>query len=452
MPNRMKVPLLYAASLLPKNLIENKEYKDYVKFLAESELWDSTQISEFQNMQLKLLIKHAYENVPYYTEVFNEYGIRVEDIQDTGDLKKLPLINKEIIKNNKDKFIAKNFNFTQLNKISTGGTTSGPMEFFDTHTTVNREMAFFHRIWNNYGYNDQLCLVLRGDAESSEKLYKYNPYKKLISINTRNINDHKMKGIIEIINKYKPPYLQAYPSLIYLLSKYINEHDLSRKIPNFKAIFCSSEKMYDFQRDEIKRAFSTVVIDYYGHSERTALMEYCPICKMYHVIPEYGVIEFLDKSGNSNDVENHLTEIVGTSFNNYAFPLIRYQTFDIATMSGSNYKNKCNKPYVSIKEIDGRSGDFLITKDGKLYSPTILDFAIYYIPNFKEMQLVQHDYEQLEVLIVPSKSYKKDEGNRFVAELQKRIDTKMNIYITLVNQIERPSNQKHRFVVSKIKK
>jgi phenylacetate-CoA ligase len=414
-------------------------------------MWVSCQIEEFQNLQLKLLIKHAYENVPYYTEVFNEYGIRVEDIQSKEELKKLPLIDKEIIKNNKHKFLAKNFNFTQLNKISTGGTTSGPMEFFDTPTTLNREMAFFNRIWNKYGYNDQLCLVLRGDAENSEKLYKYNPYKKIISINTRNFDDHKMKGIIEIINKYKPPYLQAYPSLIYLLSKYINEHGLSRKISNFKAIFCSSEKMYDFQKDEIKRAFSTEVIDYYGHSERTALMEYCPMCKTYHVIPEYGIVEFLDESGNSNDVENQLNEIVGTSFNNFAFPLIRYRTYDMATMAGRDSINKCNKPFVSIKEIEGRSGDFLMTKDGKLYSPTVLDFAIYYIANFKELQLVQHDYDQLEVLIVPSKSYKEDEGNRFVAELQKRIDTNMNIYITLVNQIERPANQKHRFVVSNIK-
>lgn len=95
--------------------------------------------------------------------------------------------------------------------------------------------------------------MLRGDANDSEQLYKYSPYNKVISINTRNLDEEKMKGILNVISKYEPSFIQAYPSLIYLLSKYINGNGLSGKIGVFKAIFCSSEKMYDFQREEIKR-------------------------------------------------------------------------------------------------------------------------------------------------------------------------------------------------------
>lgn len=451
LPYPFKLPLLYMAALIPQKLRESKEYKEYVRFLESSSSWDATKIAEFQNTQLQLLIKHAYENVPFYTQMFNQYGISVKDIRDVGDLKKIPIIDKSVVKENREKFIAKNIDISKIKSINTGGTTSSPMHFYNTDTTNNREAAFFNRIWKKYGYEGQLCLVLRGDANDSEQLYKYSPYNKVISINTRNLDEEKMEGILGVISKYEPSFIQAYPSLIYLLSKYINRNELSGKIGKFKAVFCSSEKMYDFQREEIKKAFNTQVIDYYGHNERLALMEYCPICSRYHVLPEYGIVEFLDNNGYSVNQENEMAEIVGTGFNNYAFPLIRYKTSDIATISGSDCKCKCGKPYVSVKEIDGRSGDFLVTEDGKHYSPTMLEFAIRHVENFRDLQLVQKDYNQLEVLIVPNQYYTEAEGIRFSNELQKRIDTNINIEVRIVNHIDRPLNQKHRFIISNIK-
>lgn len=451
LPYKIKLPLLYTASLIPQNLRQGKEYKEYASFLAGSDSWDSKKIVEFQNLQLRLLIKHAYENVPFYTEVFHDYGIKSEDIKDIRDLKRLPLINKEIVKLNRDKFIAKNFSKNDLKPTHTGGTTSSPMHFFNTDTTNNREIAFFNRIWNKYGYTNQVCLVLRGAAGKEDELYRYDPYQRRIAINTRNLDDSKMEGILKVIEKFNPQYLQAYPSLVYLFARYINDKGISGKIGNFKTIFCSSERMYDFQRKEIKRAFNADVIDYYGHNEGLTLMEYCPQCNLYHVIPEYGITEFVD----SNDVlvsgKGEIAEIVGTGFNNYAFPLIRYKTSDMATISGTDFKGICGKPYLSVQEIDGRSGDFLITKSGKCYSPTVLEFAMDYVENFKDLQLIQSSYDKVEVLIVPTEGYTIKEGNQFINELAKIIDDKINIDIKIVGKIDRPSNQKHRFIISNIK-
>ncbi|MEM5662022.1 hypothetical protein AAHB62_24305 [Bacillus cereus] len=92
-----------------------------------------------------------------------------------------------------------------------------------------------------------------------------------------------------------------------------------------------------------------------------------------------------------------------------------------------------------------------MTEDGKHYSPTMLEFAIRHVENFRDLQLVQKDYNQLEVLIVPNQYYTEAEGIRFSNELQKRIDTNINIEVRIVNHIDRPLNQKHRFIISNIK-
>ncbi|MEM5662020.1 hypothetical protein AAHB62_24295 [Bacillus cereus] len=130
------------AALIPQKLRESKEYKEYVRFLESSSSWDATKIAEFQNTQLQLLIKHAYENVPFYTQMFNQYGISVKDIRDVGDLKKIPIIDKSVVKENREKFIAKNIDISKIKSINTGGTTSSPMHFYNTDTTNNREAAF----------------------------------------------------------------------------------------------------------------------------------------------------------------------------------------------------------------------------------------------------------------------------------------------------------------------
>ncbi len=90
-------------------------------------------------------------------------------------------------------------------------------------------------------------LSVKRSANDSEQLYKYSPYNKVISINTRNLDEEKMEGILGVISNYEPSFIQAYPSLIYLLSKYINRNELSGKIGKFKAVFVPQKKCTIFK-------------------------------------------------------------------------------------------------------------------------------------------------------------------------------------------------------------
>lgn len=443
----IKLILQYGASILPKSILQEKELKKYNSFLQESEHWDKYKVENFVNEQLQLLIEHCYKNVPFYTEMFDEHGIDYKSIKNINDLKKIPVIDKQIVKENHHKFIASNFDVEKLNKMHTGGTTSSPLHFYNTKITNIRETSFYNRIWKKYGYTqNEKCLILRGNTDVDEVLYRYNPLRKWILVNTKNMDDSKMSKIVDLIQKKKPAYMQAYPSLVYLLAKYINKnYDL--KIGNFKVIFCASEKMFDFQRREIKKAFGCEVVDYYGHNERLVLMERINEIDKYRIIPEYGICEILDEKGNNITKEGNIGEIVGTGFNNYAFPLVRYRTGDKATVSTHDNKEM----YTYIKDIDGRSGDFVITKSGKHYSPTVLEFAIDNMRNFKDIQLVQTDFDNIDVLIEPDTNFKMDDSIAFKKEILSRIDDDININIKIVDKIQKPKNQKSRFILSHVK-
>lgn len=74
--------------------------KRHLDFLQKSQWWSEGDLKEYQNEKLRSLIKHAYENVPYYNDLFRKLRLKPNDIKDTNDLLKLPILTKEDIREN----------------------------------------------------------------------------------------------------------------------------------------------------------------------------------------------------------------------------------------------------------------------------------------------------------------------------------------------------------------
>src|SRR4051812_40686509 len=84
-------------------------YSRYVSELRESETWPLARLEEQQNEKLQKLIRHCYENVPYYSQLFDRLNLKPADIQTTADLAKLPVLEKETVRENPAAFLARNF-------------------------------------------------------------------------------------------------------------------------------------------------------------------------------------------------------------------------------------------------------------------------------------------------------------------------------------------------------
>src|SRR5690242_8129709 len=73
-----------------------KLYKEF-----EQNQWLSAgELEDYQNDQLKALIRHAYETVPYYSQLMRSLNLHPDDIKRASDLPKLPTLTKEIIRQN----------------------------------------------------------------------------------------------------------------------------------------------------------------------------------------------------------------------------------------------------------------------------------------------------------------------------------------------------------------
>jgi len=444
----------YATRCIPYEILQGSIYRNKIRFLLESQWWDKQKIEEYQNNQLQILLNYAYENVAYYKNLFHELGLRPKDIQSISELSKLPFLTKEMIVGKEKEFLNSKYKRSQLINTHTGGTTSSPLHFwYDRKMTSKVEKAFYWRMWQWHGYfPGDRCLILKGAFDLKEMI-QYSPGENALYIFNPTFSIQTVKRYIKIIKQVKPTAIRGYPSLIYLLARFINEHNLRVTLPSLKAVFCSSEKILNFQKKAIAEAFDCKVVDCYGHNERVVAMQQCENLNNYHIIPEYGITEIIpDPIISSGALEKTVGEIVGTGFNNYAFPLIRYRTGDWAVSATSNDTCTCNRQFAQCKEIIGRTGDFVLTPKGNFISPTCIEFAVRYIHNYKDIQIIQKDIDLLSILLVPTDNYSADEGIEFAEGVCSRIGDGMKAVVKLVSKIERPSTQKSRFVVSEISK
>ncbi|MFF2588518.1 phenylacetate--CoA ligase family protein [Peribacillus butanolivorans] len=437
---------------IPDKLRYGKVYRDNFNLLKESQYWTKIELEEYQVRELKKIIRHSFETVPYYNKLFKESGIKPSDIKDFRDLKKIPYLTKEIIQNNLDELISSKYKREKLQYITTGGSTGIPMGFYiDRKFDTAREWAFITHMWSRVGYDinkTNRTVYLRGNSPKSG-FFEYR--NKSLVLSSYNLKESNMKKYVELIEEYKPSFIQAYPSSISILSDYINNNGIDVKLPSLKAIICASENIYDFQKKSIEKAFNVRVYSFYGLTEHTCIGGGCEHSNNYHIQSEYGYTELINEDGKDVEKEEELGEIVATGFNNYVMPFIRYRTADIAV--NTNEICECGRGYKLIKRVEGRKQEQLITSDGSRVAMTSIIFAQHFkaFGKMKNIQLEQNEIGKITVKIVEKEKFKQEDINEVINKMESACSGNLNVKIKFVDTIARTARGKHRFLIQNLK-
>jgi len=447
LPNNQKYYLANRFNNIPNRLIYGATFKTEYEKIEQSEKLSFDEIQTIQFNKLKTVINNAYNYTKYYNKSFELNNISPEIIKSPEDIDKIPTTEKSIIRNNIDELKPNNKRYYLHS--NTGGTASSPFFFPESLSSKIKERAYLARFYNWHGISEYDSKIsLKSAYFSSGSNCYYNPFLKSIVFPVSEISQGRMLDISHTVNCIKPLAISnSYPSLAYIYARYINNGFIDNP-RSIKKIFCSSETLFAYQTKEIEKAFGCKPVDHYGQNERVSLIQQCKDYQ-YHIIPEYGFTEIVDENGCKLVNEGEIGEIVGTSFINDAFPLIRYRTGDYAVV-GPKGVCTCGLPYQRIQSIEGRHGDFLKLKNGTTISPTSLEFVTDKVENINDIQLIQKDYDTVEILLVPSERFDKNNEHLIVDQLSIATNYSLNFNLTLVDNIKRPRNMKKRFVISNI--
>ena len=124
-----------------------------LSFLEISQWWDTQQLKDYQNKKLRALVNHAYRNVPYYHRIFRENELHPDDVREIGDLKKLPILTKKIIRENfPENIVAKNIPRKDHLKGNTSGSSGEQLIYYNTRLYRSFMWASAYRAWGWAGY------------------------------------------------------------------------------------------------------------------------------------------------------------------------------------------------------------------------------------------------------------------------------------------------------------
>lgn len=119
--------------------LRNRHYVAWINFLKESEDYSKEQIEDYQLGELKRIVKYAYENTRGYRALYESFGITPEAIQTAEDIRKLPFVEKEMIRENLEDY---SIPVPGRSYVSTGGSSTGrPFGFYRTDSAFSKELA-----------------------------------------------------------------------------------------------------------------------------------------------------------------------------------------------------------------------------------------------------------------------------------------------------------------------
>jgi len=323
------------------------------KMIERTEFYKISHLGWLQTDKGNAIRQYVKKRIPYYKDrgIDDRYITR-QDILNYGET----MVRQDWLGKGNVEYVA------------TSGSTGVPLMLcYEKGKTNAREWAYIWHMRQHLGYTPlSKCVVLMDYPVpmADEGIYWYKAMMgKWLVMSTYHMSDTNLPKYIEQIRNFKPDFIQCYTSAAVTLARFMN----SRLIEPFplKGILCSSESLFEGQREFIEKVFGCKVHCHYGHTEKCVLAYECPVSGKYHVFPQYGYTEIIHPSGREC-VKGEVGEIVATGFNNWAMPLIRYRTQDYAQFGG--YGCKCGRNYMVLDKIEGRLQDYIVTKDGSLVS------------------------------------------------------------------------------------
>jgi phenylacetate-CoA ligase len=429
---------------LPSSVWLPRAYSETRAVVAERQRWPRERVNDFEVGQLKAILQHAGKNVPYYRSLFRQIGFDPDQFRSLEDLQALPLLEKQTVSNEPQKFVAENISKANLLYCTTGGTSGRPLGLYQTKDIGWQERAYIDDQWSRVGFTFGTPRAMLKGAVVFDKrqLWEYDPSARAFVFSNFHLNTENAARYAAKMVKENLTYFHSYPSAAMEFALRLKESGISP--PRFKALFLGSENLYPGQKEALTELYQSRLFTWYGHSENLALAGYCETSDHYHVYSDYGFVELITASGSqANSGEEG--EIIGTSLRNYAMPLIRYKTDDWAVAGPATCS--CGRSCRLWSEVRGRwLQEMFVGKDGTLISMTALNMHSDLFDHVDQFQFHQKEPGRVTLRLVRKASFSPEDEKKIRLQLNEKIGHSIELGFEFVPEIALTRIGKFKFI------
>ncbi|RME79807.1 MAG: phenylacetate--CoA ligase family protein, partial [Chloroflexi bacterium] len=242
------------------------------------------ELEALQLRRVQALVRHAYQNVPFYRQLYREAGIHPDDIQTLDDFTRLPVITRDDIDTHLDQFVDQTFPRDRLVPVETGGSTGRPLRFYVTPSFWWQNAANWFRVREWHGVREGEKIAWFWGAAQDMPAWSWRRRLRSALMQERylsafDVSEETMHRFARLLTRWKPAMLKGYPSVVELFARFVIRHGYNQIRP--RLIETTSEKLTQPQRDLLAEAFpGAVVADHYSSRELGTIAYQCETGEM----------------------------------------------------------------------------------------------------------------------------------------------------------------------------
>lgn len=408
-------------------------------FYQRSQWWSLERLQAYRDEQLRRIMRHAAEHVPYYRELFKNIGLDPLRFRGREDMHRIPLLDKETVRTRQQELIADNaWNFG-IAWESTSGSTGTPLQIIvDRGARANKLAALLRSYqWAGYRFGKRTFSLQSYYLEDD---FKYKRLFRTLRFDSNHLKKESALRVLGLLEKFKPQFVMGFPFDLLMLSRFAAEAGRELSVPD--SMITYGETLSSHKKQSLESAYRCRVFDYYSQHECVSMIAECERHSL-HLVDDFAYHEVV------NEQDGGRGELVGTGLYNYAMPLIRYCTRDDIVLNRTMKFCPCGRPFPIVEEIIGKQCDYIETPDGRLLG-AVMSHSMDQARGVKISQCVQDARDHICINLVVDDSYNEDSQQAMETDLRKRLGHEMTIDIRIVPQLEKRPGGKTPFILSKI--
>ena len=340
-------------------------------FQQDIECAPREKIQALQNEKLIKQVHHVWEHVPYYRKKMEEKGVRPEDIKSTADLYKLPFLSKKDLRNAYPYGMLAVPLKDCVRIHSTSGTTGKRVIAFYTQADIDMwEDCCARAIMAAGGTAEDVCQISYGYGLFTGGAGVDGGSHKVGCLTVPASSGNTERQVMFIMD-LKATILCCTPSYAAYLAESMKEMGYKPEDIPLKAGIFGAEAWSEEMRRDIEATLGIKAYDIYGLTEISGpgVAFECSAQQGMHVNEDHFLVETIDPDTGEVLPEGSQGELVFTALDKQAFPMLRYRTRDICTLTREPCS--CGRTHVRMLKLKGRSDDMLIIRGVNVFPSQI---------------------------------------------------------------------------------
>lgn len=340
------------------------------------ETMNREELHRLQSSRLQQTVENVNQNVPFYRNLFEEHGVKPQDIKGVEDITKLPFTTKIGLRDN----YPFNMFAVPMKKVvrlhASSGTTGKPTVVGYTRQDIETWSELVARMITAAGVTDEdMAQICFGYGLFTGALGLHYGLEKVGATVVPSSTGNTEKQIM-LMQDFGTTTLIATPTYALHIAEVASGMGIDPKSLGLKIGLFGSEVWTESMRDELEKVWGLFATDNYGLSEiiGPGVAGECRERKGMHISEDHFLVEVINPETGQPVPDGEEGELVITSLTKEALPIIRYRTRDITIKTTEACS--CGRTTARIRKVTGRTDDMLIVSGVNVFPSQIEDVLL----------------------------------------------------------------------------